>query len=32
MGVDGENLGPGAHQQDLLIADMAEQGLAAELS
>ena len=32
MRVDGENLRPGAHQQDLLVADMAEQGLAAEFA
>ena len=31
MGVDGEYLGPRAHQQNFLIADMAEQGLAVEI-
>ena len=31
MGVDREYLGPRAHQQDFLIADMAEQGLATEI-
>ena len=32
MRVDGENLRPGAHQQDILVADMAEQGLAGEVT
>ena len=32
MRIDGENLGPGAHQQNILIADMAEQGLAGEVT
>jgi hypothetical protein len=32
MGVDGKNLGIGAHQQDRLIADMPEQGLAGKFT
>jgi hypothetical protein len=32
MGVDREDLGSGAHQQDLLITDMSEQGLAGEVA
>ena len=32
MRVDGENLRAGAHQQDILIADMPEQGLAGEFA
>ena len=32
MGIDGEYLGSRAHQQNFLIANMAEQGLAAEIS
>ena len=31
MRVDGENLKPGTYQQNILIADVTEQGLAAEL-
>src|SRR6185312_7090735 len=32
MRIDGENLRPGAHQQNLLIADVTDQGFAAELA
>src|SRR5437868_7223037 len=32
MRVDGENLGPRAHQQDVLVADVTEHGLAAEIA
>ena len=32
MRVDGENFDAGAHQQDLLVADMAEQGLAGKVT
>ena len=32
MRVDGEDLKPGTHQQNILIADMTEQGLAAEVT
>jgi hypothetical protein len=32
MRVDGENLRSGTYQQDILIADMAEQGLAGEIT
>jgi hypothetical protein len=31
MRVDGKNLRPGTYQQNILIADVTEQGLAAEL-
>jgi hypothetical protein len=32
MGIDRENLGAGSHQQDFLIADMAQQRLALEIT
>src|SRR3977135_2303794 len=32
MRVDGENLRSGAHQKDILVADVAEQGLAGEVT
>ncbi len=32
MRVDGKNLGTGAYQQDILIADMPEQGLAGKVA
>jgi len=32
MRVDGENLGPGTHQQNILVADVTEQRLTAEFT